>query len=113
MKKRKGLSLLELLVVLVIVSILATVVGVYVVSINRTNQLKALEVAQQTILTGLEKYKIVTGHYPQSQQEFESFLKDKQYFTAVPLNPFWSENDKLPEKGWLWDPVTQTVSPVK
>jgi len=56
--------------------------------------------------------KLVTGHYPTSQTEFEAFLKNINYFSAVPVNPFWADTQH-PEKGWLWNPTLQTVEPVR
>jgi len=75
LKSRKGFSLMELVAVIALIAVLAGIVSFNVVSLNNSNKLKALEVAQRTIVTGLEKYKLVTGHYPTSQTEFEAFLK--------------------------------------
>jgi len=52
--------------VIALIAVLAEIVSFNVVSLNNSNKLKALEVAQRTIVTGLEKYKLVTGHYPTS-----------------------------------------------
>jgi len=62
LKSRKGFSLMELVAVIALIAVLAGVVSFNVVSLNNSNKLKALEVAQRTIMTGLEKYKLVTGH---------------------------------------------------
>jgi len=88
LKRRKGFSLMELVAVIALIAVLAGIVSFNVVSLNNSNKLKALEVAQRTIMTGLEKYKLVTGHYPTSQTEFEAFLKNINYFSAVPVNLF-------------------------
>jgi len=74
LKSRKGFSLMELVAVIALIAVLAGIVSFNVVSLNNSNKLKALEVAQRTIMTGLEKYKLATGHYPTSQTEFEAFL---------------------------------------
>jgi len=112
LKSRKGFSLMELVAVIALIAVLTGIVSFNVVSLNNSNKLKALEVAQRTIVTGLEKYKLVTGHYPTSQTEFEAFLKNTNYFSAVPVNPFWADTQH-PEKGWLWNPTLQTVEPVR
>ena len=112
LKRRKGFSLLELLAVIALIAVLTGVVSFSVVSLNNSNKLKALEVAQRTIMTGLEKYKLTTGHYPATQAEFEAFLKNTNYFSSVPVNPFWTDTTK-PEKGWLWNPTLRTVEPVR
>jgi len=112
LKRRKGFSLLELLAVIALIAVLAGIVSFNVVSLNNSNKLKALEVAQRTIMTGLEKYKLTTGHYPATQAEFEAFLKNTNYFSSVPVNPFWMDTTK-PEKGWLWNPTLRTVEPVR
>ena len=112
LKRRKGFSLLELLAVIALIAVLAGIISFNVVSLNNSNKLKALEVAQRTIMTGLEKYKLTTGHYPATQAEFEAFLKNTNYFSSVPVNPFWMDTTK-PEKGWLWNPTLRTVEPVR
>ena len=103
---------MELVAVIALMAVLVGVVSFSVVSLSNSNKLKALEVAQRTIMTGLEKYKLVTGHYPTSQAEFEAFLKNPNFFSAVPVNPFWSDTQR-PEKGWLWNPTLQTVETVR
>jgi len=62
LKSRKGFSLMELVAVIALIAVLAGIVSFNVVSLNNSNKLKALEVAQRIIMTGLEKYKLVTGH---------------------------------------------------
>jgi len=109
---RKGFSLTEIVIVVVLIAIITTVVGIGAVSLNNYSKLKALEVAQTTIMTGLEKYKLTMGHYPTTQAEFEAFLKNTNYFNSVPVNPFWTDTAN-PEKGWLWNPTLQTVEPVR
>lgn len=107
---RKGFSLFELIVVVVIIGI---IIAVAVPHFNlRGSKLNIAKANQKLILSTLDNYYDDVGHYPQNQQEFEAFLLNHRYFSKVPINPFYSDNKDHPEKGWLWDPQTQTVTPI-
>lgn len=113
-KERRGFTLIEIIIVIFLIGALSTVVSFSVIRINNANKVKTLKAAQQTILAGLETYKTKMGSYPADQQEFEDMLLNKkcQIFSSVPLNVFWNDNEHHPEKGWLYDPILLTVTPI-
>ena len=109
-KSSKGFSLFELVIVVVIIGIIL-LVAIPHLNTNGT-KIKITKSNQKIILSTLDNYYDDVGHYPLNQQEFETFLQNHKYFAKLPLNPFYSDNTSHPEKGWVWDPQTQTVTPV-
>lgn len=124
MHKKEGFSLIEIIVVIALLSVVTVAVVITVNNMNRSAKLKAISTAQQTIMTGMEQFRTRVGRYPNSQTEFENMLLNKYYdtasgtyrvfniFSGVPQNPYWNDNTNHPEKGWLYDPVLLTVTPV-
>jgi prepilin-type N-terminal cleavage/methylation domain-containing protein len=109
---RKGFTLIEVVIVVAIVAVLIGVVfGIYP-SIKASQNRKIIATNIQQILAGIDRYKRITGQLPQTQQDFENLLLNTQYFESVPVNPYWNDNANHPEKGWLWDPNMQSVTPI-
>ena len=109
---RKGFTLIELLVV---VAILIVLVGIGIGAYPRikAKQMQSIcTVNQEEILSGIERYKEITGKLPQTQAEFEQVLLDTHYFEKVPENPYWTDNANHPEKGWKWDAADFSVEPL-
>ena len=98
MKKLKGFTLLELLVVMVIIGLLASIVGPqYFKQIGHSNA-KVARAQIEALGQALDQYKLDAGRYPSTEQGLAA-LVTRPTTGAVPPN--WKPYlDKLPADPW-------------
>lgn len=100
--KKKGFTLIELIVVVFVIILLAGG-GIYAYSKYVYNQKERITKANLAIiLETLERYKEKTGTYPQTQAEFDTFLENKEWFKEIPINVLYGTSPTNPKYGWLY-----------
>lgn len=83
MKRNKGFTLVELLVVLAIISLLLTIaLPRYFSSVDKSKEV-ALRENLQVLRSGIDKYYADRGEYPAALAD----LVTQRYFRKVPLDP--------------------------
>lgn len=83
MKRNKGFTLVELLVVLAIISLLLTIaLPRYFSSVDKSKEV-ALRENLQVLRSGIDKYYADKGEYPAALAD----LVTQRYFRKVPLDP--------------------------
>lgn len=107
-KKKKGFTLLELLVVLAILAILIAIA----IPVYKNQKEKAAITAHnanvRVLETAVESYKQDKGEYPKDVEQ----LKNDGYIKSVPKVPA-SENVKLKGKSYSIDKTNGIITPVE
>ena len=106
---RKGFTLTELIIVLGIMAVVASILWASAVKLSVSYKKNTVEKLASLITEQVQRYDKLQGHFPFTQEEFENFLANGEYFQSVPKNPFW---DGKPEEGWKWDASSKTLSAV-
>ncbi len=83
-RRRRGLSLIELVVVISILSLLMTAVAVYAVGIGRDTKVSIAKNELESIGQALDSYFTLTGRYPESFQP----LGDRRILKRLPVDPW-------------------------
>ncbi len=101
MKRKKGFTLLELLVVLVILSLLAALVIPRMMGTVDESKIKTAKIQLKEIKRALEMYKLDNGMYPTTEQGLEALVKEpeippkpkhwKQYLETLPKDPWGND----------------------
>lgn len=101
MKKNKGFTLLELLVVLVILSLLAALVIPKITGRVDESKIKTTKIQLKEIKRALEMYKLDNGTYPTTEQGLKALVekpkippepkKWKQYLESIPKDAWENE----------------------
>ncbi len=92
--KRRGLTLIEIMVVIVILGILATVIAVKVVGDGETAKLRTSEFAVKDVAGDVERFKFQHQRYPEL---LEHLVFRPDYVPAEGWQPFRSE---IPQDAW-------------
>jgi len=106
---RKGFSLLELVTVIAIVGILTMSAIGYFTSLYTNTRIETTLHNAQMLAEQVRRYYDFYGKVPQSQQEFNTFLLNQDFFPQVPKNLL--TNVYTSSTGWLWT-KTSTFSGV-
>jgi type II secretion system protein G len=87
MRSRKGLTLIELLIVVIILGALAAIAIPRISTSSRTAKQNACNTNVDTLNTAIEMYKIDKGSYP---GDFDTLVADPNYFSPgdVPTCPY-------------------------
>jgi len=101
MKKNRGFTLLELLVVLVILSLLAALVIPKLTGRVDEAKIDTAKVQLKEIKRALEMYKLDNGNYPSTAQGLKALVKKpdtppepkkwRQYLEHIPKDPWGNE----------------------
>ena len=67
---RRGLTLIEIIVVITIIAMLMSAVGVHALGVQRTSQIRTAKMDVQNTLTALDLYRASQGHYPDPREGF-------------------------------------------
>jgi general secretion pathway protein G len=85
--RRRGLSLIEIIVVITIVSMLMSAVAVYAVGVHRRSQRTTARMDVKNAATALELYRATRGRYPDPGEGFEPLVKAKT-LKELPRDPW-------------------------
>jgi type II secretion system protein G len=87
MQNRKGLTLIELLIVVIILGALAAIAIPRISTSSRTAKQNACDTNVDTLNTAIEMYKIDNGSYPSALTDVTS---DPNYFSSgdIPACPY-------------------------
>jgi len=96
-KKERGFTLIEMLVVLVIITLLATLVGPKLFSKLSSSRVKVAAAQIELLSSGLDTYRLDVGNFPTTEQGLSALRKapdgvkhwDGPYLSKnVPLDPW-------------------------
>lgn len=108
---KKGLSLMEVMIVLAIMAVFATLVGPRVFSYLGRAKIKTTEANLRTIKQAITSYHIDTGRYPETLQD----LMRKPFDEAAARKwqgPYLEgKDDEVPEDGWSHEFVYRRNEP--
>jgi len=85
--RRRGLSLIEIIVVITIVSMLMSAVAVYAVGVHRHSQRTTARLDVKNAATALELYRATKGQYPDPREGFEPLIRAKT-LKELPRDPW-------------------------
>jgi len=100
LKRRKGFTLIELMVVIVILGLLAGLVIPRLVGRGEEAKVEIARMQIKEIETALELYKLDNGFYPTTEQGLEALVKKP---SSEPIPPKWREGGylkKVPLDPW-------------
>ena len=86
-RSRRGLSLIEIIVVITIISMLMSAVGVYAMGVYRESQVRTAKMDVKSALTALEVYRGSHGRYPDPSEGFAPVIKARA-LKSVPKDPW-------------------------
>lgn len=114
MKRRRGFTLLELLVAISVIVSISVVTFLTSKTVTTASDTKATQNVLVLINEQLLRYHELTGSFPADNDAFKAFLRDTNYFDAVPVNSFWPDAVN-PENGWKYTVSgdVATVVPLK
>ena len=84
---RRGISLIEIIVVITIISMLMSAVGVYALGVYRDSQSRTAKMDVRNALAGLDTYRASRGHYPDPAEGFAPVIKIHA-LKEVPKDPW-------------------------
>ena len=74
-RSRRGISLIEIIVVITIISMLMSAVGVYALGVYRESQVRTAKMDVRAALAALDVYRASHGHYPDPAEGFTPIVK--------------------------------------
>ncbi|MFO0595032.1 MAG: type II secretion system protein GspG [Myxococcaceae bacterium] len=86
-RSRRGLSLIEIIVVITIISMLTTAVAVYAIGQHRQSQRRTAWLDTKTASTAFDLYRASVGHYPDQREGWEPLIKQRALKEA-PVDPW-------------------------
>lgn len=86
-RSRRGLSLIEIIVVITIIAMLMSAVGVYALGVQRTSQIRTAKMDVQNAATALDVYRANQGRYPDPREGFAPVLALRA-LKKEPLDPW-------------------------
>lgn len=86
-RSRRGLSLIEIIVVITIVAMMMSAVAVYAVGVHRRSQRTTARLDVKNAATALELYRAMRGRYPDPAEGFEPLVKAKT-LKELPRDPW-------------------------
>jgi general secretion pathway protein G len=101
LRRHRGFTLLELLVVLGIIAMLAGIVGPQVMKHMGASKTKAARVQIEDLAASLDMYKLDEGRYPTSQQGLAALVERPA--DAKRWNGPYLRKDKIPQDPWNQD----------
>ncbi len=85
--RRRGMTLIEIVVVIAITTMLMSAVGLYAIGQWRESQVNVAKTELKTLEAGLDTYLALTGHYPDPGQGFTA-LVERRVIKEPPLDPW-------------------------
>lgn len=85
--RRRGLSLIEIIVCITIIAMLMSAVGVYALGIQRESQIRTARLDCANALAALDLYRATRGNYPDASEGFAPVIKLRA-LKAVPKDPW-------------------------
>ncbi|OAI09862.1 type II secretion system protein GspG [Methylomonas koyamae] len=98
LRRHRGFTLLELLVVLGIIAMLAGIVGPQVMKHMGASKTKAARVQIEDLAAALDMYKLDEGRYPTTQQGLAALVEKPA--EAKRWNGPYLRKDKIPQDPW-------------
>ena len=97
---RRGLSLIEIIVVITITAMLMSAVGVYALGVQRSSQLRTAKMDVRNAAGALDLYRAQQGRYPDPREGFAPVIALRA-LKAEPLDPWgtpliWALKDGEP-----------------
>lgn len=92
--RRKGFTLVELMVVIVIIGLLAGIVAVNVVGMDEEAKKSKAKAECEAIYSAIGIYKLENGDYPEQLEQLMENEKNKKYlsgYSQVPKDPWGNE----------------------
>ena len=86
-RSRRGISLIEIIVVITIISMLMSAVGVYALGVYRESRVRTAKMDVRAALSGLDVYRASHGHYPDPSEGFAPIVKTRALKT-LPKDPW-------------------------
>lgn len=97
-RARRGMTLIEIIVVITIVSMLMTAVTVYAVGILDDSRRKTARLDIRTLMTSLDMYKMTKGRFPDTGAGLK-VLVDAKLVKELPRDPWGTEYAYALENG--------------
>lgn len=103
-RKRRGFTLIELIVVITIIGILAAAVAINAPALVERARKKRASADIKQIETAVQDYRMQTGHYPESLEEVvhpdsgPEGLQTESLLDEIPIDP-WNEPYRLSMEG--------------
>ena len=100
-KRHRGFSFIEVMVVIIILGLLSSIVGVYLFDSAEKAKVDATKTQIKGLETALDLYRLHNSRYPSSEQGLKALL-EKPEVGLIPKNwngPYWRGNN-IPEDGW-------------
>ncbi len=85
--RRRGMSLIEIVVVIAIITMLMSAVGMYAIGHLRETRVTTAKNELKTLENALDSYQVITGRYPDVQQGFEPLL-ERRVLRDPPIDPW-------------------------
>ena len=101
LRRHRGFTLLELLVVLGIIAMLAGIVGPQVMKHMGASKTKAAKVQIEDLAASLDMYKLDEGRYPTAQQGLSALVERPS--DAKRWNGPYLRKEKIPQDPWNQD----------
>ena len=101
LKRSRGFSFIEVMVVIIILGLLSSIVGVYLFDSAEKAKADATKTQIRGLETALDLYRLHNSRYPSSEQGLKALL-ERPEVGLIPKNwngPYLRGNN-LPEDGW-------------
>ena len=85
--RRRGMTLIEIVVVIAITTMLMSAVGLYAIGQWRESQVNVAKTELKTLEAGLDTFLALTGHYPDPAQGFVALL-ERRVLKEPPIDPW-------------------------
>lgn len=100
-KRRRGFTLVELLVVLAILGLLAGLVGPQVMKFLGSSKTKTASLQIHDLSATLDMYRLETGRYPSSEEGLEALVADPG--NVANWNGPYLKKGQVPKDPWGYD----------